>query len=198
MIIIGLTGSIGMGKSTTAEMFAARGLPVWDADAAVHRLYGPKGAAIAPIRALFSEAVSEAGVDRTVLKRLISEDPDVLRVIEQVVHPLVAADRTAFVDQARLEGRKAVLLDIPLLFETGAAKDMDLVVVVSTDPDTQRARVLERPGMTEAQFQAILAKQLADAEKRTRADLVIDTTTLDTARQGVETVLQRAEEMGHA
>lgn len=197
MIIIGLTGSIGMGKSTTAEMFAARGLPVWDADAAVHRLYGPKGAAIAPIRALFSEAVSEAGVDRTVLKRLISEDPDVLRVIEQVVHPLVAADRTAFVDQARLEGRKAVLLDIPLLFETGAAKDMDLVVVVSTDPDTQRARVLERPGMTEAQFQAILAKQLADAEKRTRADLVIDTTTLDTARQGVETVLQRAEEMGH-
>ncbi|MDD9718099.1 dephospho-CoA kinase [Dinoroseobacter sp. PD6] len=198
MIIIGLTGSIGMGKSTTAEMFAARGLPVWDADAAVHRLYGPKGAAIAPIRALFSEAVSEAGVDRTVLKRLISEDPDVLRVIEQVVHPLVAADRTAFVDQARLEGRKAVLLDIPLLFETGAAKDMDLVVVVSTDPDTQRARVLERPGMTEAQFQAILAKQLADAEKRTRADLMIDTTTLDTARQGVETVLQRAEEMGHA
>lgn len=198
MIIIGLTGSIGMGKSTTAEMFAARGVPFWDADAAVHRLYGPKGAAIAPIRALFPEAVSEAGVDRTVLKRLISEDPDVLRVIEQVVHPLVAADRTAFVDQARLEGRKAVLLDIPLLFETCAAKDMDLVVVVSTDPDTQHARVLERPGMTEAQFQAMLARQLPDAEKRARADLVIDTTTLDTARQGVETVLQRAEEMGHA
>lgn len=198
MIKIGLTGSIGMGKSTTARMFADKGVPVWDADAAVHRLYAPDGAAVVPLQAVFPEAVSERGVDREKLKVLIAADRDVLRVIEKIVHPLVAADREAFVAQAELAGHARVLLDIPLLFETGTAAEMDLVVVVSTSAELQRVRVLARPGMTEAQFAAILAKQVPDAEKRARADMVIDTTTLDTARRGVEVVLSKLEDMQNA
>lgn len=198
MITIGLTGSIGMGKSTTAQMFADRGIPVWDADAAVHRLYGPKGGAIAPLKALFPDAITEDGVDRDHLKALIAKDRGVLSKLEQVVHPLVAADRAAFVSEALSEGRETVLLDIPLLFETGASETMDIVVVVSTDADVQRERVLARPGMTEAQFATILSKQLPDAAKRQRADMVIDTTTLDSAGAGVEAVLKRVEEMRHA
>jgi len=198
MIRIGLTGSIGMGKSTTAAMFADHGVPVWDADAAVHRLYGPGGAAIAPLQALFPHAVTEAGVDRQSLKALISEDPDILRVVERIVHPLVADDRKAFVARAEENGETAVLLDIPLLFETGAAAEMDLVVVVSTDAETQRARVLARPGMTEAEFDHIRSRQVPDAEKRARADMIIDTRSLDTARRDVEAVLARVEAMKDA
>jgi dephospho-CoA kinase len=188
---IGLTGSIGMGKTTTARMFAEAGVPVWDADAAVHRLYAPGGDAVPEVARLFPEAVGPAGVDRDALKRRISENPEALRRIEAVVHPLVAADRARFVAEAEA---KAVVLDIPLLFETGADREMDLTVTVTTDPETQRARVMRRPGMTEEQFAAMAAKQMPDAEKRARADMVIRTDDLDTARAGVEDVLRRIEE----
>lgn len=193
MIRIGLTGSIGMGKSTTAEMFAARDVPVWDADAAVHRLYATGGAAVAPMKAAFPEAVGAQGVDRMVLKRLIAADASVLPRVERIVHPLVAADRAAFTNDAAAQGHDVILLDIPLLFETGSADDMDLVVVVSAPPEVQRARVLARGGMTEAQFDAILTKQMPDADKRARADIVIDTRTLDRAERGVDTVMDIAK-----
>ena len=186
--LIGLTGSIGMGKSTTAAMFADLGVPVWDADAAVHRLYDVDGAAVEPIRALYPDAVQGGAVSREVLKQWIASNPDALRRIEQVVHPLVAADRAAFIDNADAD---VVLLDIPLLFETGANEMMDAVVVVYAPPEIQRQRVLGRAGMTDDQFQAILDKQLPDAEKRARADYVIETTTLADAQAQVKSVLEQ-------
>jgi dephospho-CoA kinase len=184
--VIGLTGSIGMGKTTTAEMFAREGVPVWDADAAVHRLYHRGGAAVEKIRTICPDAVSDGEVRREVLKAWIDRDKDALSQIESVVHPLVAADRAEFIRTARAE---IVVIDVPLLFETGGDTAVDAVVVVSAPPALQRARVLARDGMTEARMAGILARQLPDEEKRARADYVISTETLEGARSGVQDVL---------
>lgn len=183
---LGLTGSIGMGKSTTAKLFAEEGCDVWDADAAVHRLYSVGGAAVAPMAALFPQAIVDGAVDRGALKGIISSDATALAEIENIVHPLVAQDRQAFLDQATAD---VVVFDIPLLFEGAGAEMMDATVVVSAPADVQRSRVMERGTMTEAQFEHILSKQMPDAEKRARADYIVETTTLDAARDQVRAIL---------
>ncbi len=173
MIKIGLTGSIGMGKSTVASMFAERGALVWCADDAVHRMYEKGGAAIAPLAEVFPEAVVNGAVDRARLAACALGAPEKLKKLENIVHPLVAADREAFMAAAAHAGAKMVVLDIPLLFENGSEKLFDAVIVVSAPAEIQRARVLARPGMSEDKFKAILAQQMPDAEKRLRADYVI-------------------------
>jgi dephospho-CoA kinase len=186
--VLGLTGGIGMGKSTTAAMFAARGVPVWDADAAVHRLYAPGGAAVAPMAAVFPGAVFEGAVDRGALRRIIASDPAALPRIEAVVHPLVAADRAEFLAR---QTAPILLLDIPLLFEGGNDRLCDGVAVVSVPPDVQRARVLDRGTMTPEDLDRILSRQMPDADKRARATWVIDTTTMDSARNAVHSILDQ-------
>jgi dephospho-CoA kinase len=204
MIVLGLTGSIGMGKSTTAAIFADQGVPVWDADAAVHRLYGPGAAGSTALSEILPEAVGASGTDRASLRAAILAQPGLLAQVEAAIHPLVAADRAEFLDRARAESHGLVLCDIPLLYETGAERWLDRVAVVTAPADVQRARVLSRPGMTEDAFAAILAKQLPDAEKRARADFVIDTGQgLEPVRRQVARIvaeLQGAEprEEGHA
>ena len=184
---LGLTGSIGMGKSTTAAMFAAQGIPVWDADAAVHRLYAPgQPAALAVAQAFPAAMAADGSVNRPALRGLIAADPAVLDRLTAAVHPLVAADRASFL--AAHAAAPIVLLDIPLLYETGLDRDCDAVAVVSAPPETQRARVLAR-GMTETEFQLILSRQTPDAEKRARADYIIPTTGLEPARAAVKDVL---------
>ena len=185
--LIGLTGSIGMGKSTTASMFADEGVPTWDADETVKRLYAKGGVGVPAIRKLWSEAVIDDCVDRGKLKSWIAANPDALARIEAEIHPLVAEDRRRFALSADTD---IALLDIPLLFETESEKDVNAVVVVSAPEDIQRARVLERGSMTEAQLDAILAKQMPDREKCARADYVIDTRTLEDAREAVHSCLQ--------
>ncbi|MDH2327872.1 dephospho-CoA kinase [Cereibacter sp. SYSU M97828] len=170
---LGLTGSIGMGKTTTARFFAEAGIPVWDADAAVHRLY--RGAAIAPMRAAFPEAVTDH-VDRDALKRIIAADPAALTRIEAIVHPLVADDRRAFIADTDAD---ILLLDIPLLFEKGYEAEMEATLLVTAPPDVQRERVLARPGMSGAALDAILARQMPDRDKRARATHIIETLALD-------------------
>lgn len=195
--ILGLTGSIGMGKSTTAAMFADAGLPVWDADATVHRLYQPGQPAALTIGRLFPTAIDANGtVNRATLRTLIQDDPTVLDRLNAAVHPLVAADRAAFL--AAHEAAEIVLLDVPLLFEIGLDAACDAVAVVSAPPEVQRDRVLSRGAMTEAEFQTILARQLPDAEKRKRATYVIPTTGLEAARQAVKDVLADIRRGRHA
>ncbi|WP_207100810.1 dephospho-CoA kinase [Paracoccus shandongensis] len=185
---LGLTGSIGMGKSTTAQMFRDRGHPVWDADQAVHRLYAPGGAAVGPVAAAFPAALWDGGIDRAALKAAIAGDPAALDRLSAIVHPIVAADREAFV--ARHADAPLVVLDIPLLYENGYQGQMDGVAVVSADADTQRRRVLARPGMTEDLLALILSRQMPDAEKRARADWIIPTDSLDAARQAVDRIVK--------
>ena len=188
MILLGLTGSIGMGKSTTAALFAERGAPVYDADAAVHALYARGGAAVASVEAAFPGVVVKGAVDRARLGARVLDDPAALRRLEAIVHPLVGAHRGAFLQAAA--GAPVVVLDVPLLFETGGDKAMSAVAVVSAPPEVQRARVLARPGMTATKLEAILARQLPDADKRARADFVIDTAHgLAAARAQVAEVL---------
>ena len=185
---LGLTGSIGMGKSTTARLFADRGCAVWDADAAVHRLYGPGGAAVDPIAALCPAAYGPDGIDRSALKAWIAEDASAFARLEAIVHPLVAQDRA---DWAAHQSADILVFDIPLLFETGGDRDMDATAVVSAPANLQRARVLARPGMTAADLDRILSRQMPDAEKRARATHVIDTTNPETARADVDRVLRQ-------
>lgn len=173
MIVLGLTGSIGMGKSTTAAMFGALGVPVHDSDEAVHRLYA--GAAAPLVEQAFPGVAPDGVVDRTELSRRVLNNPEALRRLERIVHPLVRADADAFVARHRAAGAPIVVLDIPLLFETGGEDRVDRIVVVTAPADVQRRRVLARPGMTEEKFAAILAKQVPDAEKRRRADFIVDT-----------------------
>ncbi len=191
MIRVGLTGSIGMGKSTTARMFAEAGAAVWDADAAVHRLYARGGAGVPAIAALAPEAVAEGAVDRERLRAAILADGTLLPRIEAAIHPLVRAHRDAFLAEAERQGRRVAVCDVPLLFETGAEGEFDAVVVVSAAPETQRARVLARRGMTEAPFEAILARQVPDAEKRRRAEHVVETDDgMAAARAQVAAIMQ--------
>jgi len=173
--IVGLTGSIGMGKTETARMFARLGIPVYDADAAVHRLYEPGGAAVAAIAASFPGCVADGRVDRDHLAAAVRKLPDGLQRLEAIVHPLVAEEQRKFLAAAEASGANIVVLDIPLLFETGSHARMDAVVVVSAPSDVQRARVLERPGMTADKLDHILARQMPDAEKRAKAHFVIET-----------------------
>jgi dephospho-CoA kinase len=191
VIVLGLTGSIGMGKSTTARLFADEGVPVWDADAAVHRLYARGGAAVAPVGEAFPGVVQDGAVDRKALSARVHGDPAGFQRLEAIVHPLVAHDRQAFLDEARASGAPVAVLDIPLLFETGAADHMDAVVVVSAPAHVQRQRVLARPGMDEARFAALLERQTPDAHKRARADFVVDASKgIDPARLQVREILR--------
>lgn len=175
MIVLGLTGSIGMGKSTTAKMFAEAGIPVWDADSTVHRLYAAGEAGAQAIAGIAPQAITDGAVDRNKLRDAILKDPDLLKKVEAVIHPLVGRDRAEFLREARENGQKIAVVDIPLLFEGGGEKNVDQVVVVTAPASVQRARVLERPGMTVEAFEAILAKQVPDAVKREKADHLIDT-----------------------
>lgn len=191
MIVLGLTGSIGMGKSTTAEMFAEAGAYAWNADAAVHRLYAPGGAAVHAVGHAFPGVVVDGAVDRDRLAAALGTDAAAFKRLEAIVHPLVAADRAEALTDAAARGVKVAVLDIPLLFEVGADRLVDAVVVVTADPEVQAARVLARPGMTRDRFEAILARQVPDAEKRARADFVIDTGQgLDAARAEVERIVR--------
>lgn len=175
MIFLGLTGSIGMGKSATAEMFRAEGVPVYDADAAVHELYEKGGPAVAPLEEAFPGVVEKGAVNRTLLRERVLDDPDAMKKLERIVHPLVGQTQLDFRQSVKEAGAPLAILDIPLLFETGGEARCDYVLVVTASPEVQRQRVLSREGMTEDVFQSILARQIADAEKRAKADFIIST-----------------------
>ena len=190
MIVLGLTGSIGMGKSTTAAMFADEGALVWNADEAVHRLYARGGAAVGPVGEAFPGVVVDGAVDRIRLAGALGQDEDAFRRLEAIVHPLVMRGRLDDLAAAERRGVRLAVLDIPLLFETGGDAAVDAVVVVTADPEIQAARVLARPGMTRERFEAVLARQTPDAEKRRRADFVVDTGRgLEAARSRVREIV---------
>jgi dephospho-CoA kinase len=192
MIIVALTGSIAMGKSATARMFRRLGYPVFDADEIVHALYARGGRAVKPVAEAFPEALVDGAIDRDRLAGQVVGNPQALKELEAIVHPLVRQKEKAFLKEARASGRRLVVLDIPLLYETGRHGDVDKVVVVSAPAPLQRDRALARPGMTAAKFQAIMARQVADAEKRQRADFVVDTSRgLDDAFEQVRAVVDR-------
>ncbi len=194
MFILGLTGSIGMGKTATAKMFAEEGVPVQDADAAVHALY--EGKATPLIEAAFPGTTADGKVDRVKLGTMVIGKPEAMAKLEKIVHPLVAQERDGFLADAEMAGADVVVLDIPLLYETGSDINCDAVVVVSAPAEVQRARVLARPGMTEERFAAILAKQMPDADKRARADFIVDTSQgFDAARQQVREILAKVRKM---
>jgi dephospho-CoA kinase len=174
-LLVGLTGSIGMGKSETAKMFARLGISVYDADAAVHRLYEPGGAAVPEIAKLFPDSIKDGRVDRAMLSKHVTTDKEAFRKLEQLVHPLVAREQKSFLEKAAAKGADLVVLDIPLLFEGGGHARVDAIVVVSAPAHTQRERVLARPGMTEDKLDQILARQMPDAEKRAKAHFVVET-----------------------
>ncbi len=187
--IVGLTGSIGMGKTETAKMFARLGVPVYDADAAVYALYAKGGAAVAAIEDTFPGTVADGAVDRAALMQRLRGDEAAFKRLEAIVHPLVLEARWTFLEEAVAHGEKVVVLDIPLLFETGGGKDMDAIIVVSAPAEVQRKRVLGRPGMSVEKFEAILARQVPDAEKRAKADFIIETDKgLEQAFQDVKTI----------
>ena len=188
MIVLGLTGSIGTGKSTTAAMFHDLGVPVHDADATVHDLY--RRDAVEPVAAIFPEAARDGVIDRKALSAALARSPERFGALEALIHPLVRARELAFLEAERENGSPLVLLDIPLLYETGGDKRVDKVAVVTCDPETQRRRVLARPGMSEEKFALILSRQMPDAEKRRRADFIIDTGLgFDHARNEVRSIV---------
>ena len=194
MIILGLTGSIGMGKSTTAKLFAEAGVPVYDADAAVHRLY--EGEAAAAIEAAFPGTTVEGRVDRARLSTRVVHDPAAMRRLEGIVHPMLGASRQRFLDEAERSGARVAVVDVPLLYETGGEKRVDAVVVVTTTPEIQRERILGRENMSDEKLAAILARQLPDLEKRNRADFVVDTSYgLDPVRARIRDILDKAAKM---
>jgi dephospho-CoA kinase len=191
VVVIGLTGSIGMGKTATARLFAEAGVPVHDADAAVHRLYAGEAAPL--VEAAFPGVSTAAGIDRGELAKRVVGDAAALKRLEAIVHPLVRREEVRFLEEAERAGAAVAVLDIPLLFETGAERRVDAVVVVTAPPDMQRARTFARPGMTEEKFRGLLGKQLPDAEKRRRADFIVDTSKgFDFARAQVHAILQAA------
>lgn len=192
MKVIGLTGSIGMGKTTTAGMFADLGCPVFDADAAVHSLYAKGGQAVPLIRAVFPDAIINGAIDRKILGKHMRADPLNLKVLESFIHPWVGEMRAKFLAKAQAANARAIIYDVPLLFETGMERAMDAVVVVTAPAEMQRARVLARPEVSEKMFETLLARQMSDAEKRARADYVISTGEgLDAAREQVKIVLEQ-------
>ena len=194
MIILGLTGSIGMGKSTTAKLFAEAGVPVYDADAAVHMLYD--GEAVSAIEAAFPGTTANGKVDRNKLSARVVHDPAAMKRLEQVVHPMLGASRQKFLQHAERSGAPVAVVDVPLLFETGGEKRVDAVVVVTTTPEIQRERILARDNMTIEKLDAILSRQLPDAEKRKRADFVVDTSHgLDLVRARIRDILDQAAKM---
>lgn len=193
MVIAGLTGSIGMGKSETAKMFRALGVPVYDADAAVHAIYAKGGSAVAPVEAAFPGVTGEdGGIDREKLSKYVLNDPAALKKLESIVHPLVGLEQQKFLQESADSGADLVIIDVPLLFETGGESRVDCTVLVSAPYALQRERVLARPGMSEEKFQAILAKQVPDSEKRQRADYIIDSSKgLEDAAEQVKALLPR-------
>ena len=196
MLLVGLTGSIGMGKSKSAELFEAEGLPAYDADASVHALYEKGGAAVAPISEHFPEAIKDGAVDRTILGKLVLHDGEMLQKLESIVHPLAGKMQKDFLETQEAAGKKAVILDIPLLLEKKAEGLVDVVVVVSTTPEMQKQRVLKRPGMTEEKFRSILSKQMPDAEKREKADFVVDSTiSVADAHSQIRDIISRFDDI---